>query len=406
MNRRVVITGMGAVTPMGTGANALFGSWVDRKCGIEDGFGKCREFDPTQYLTRKEARRTDRFTQLALAACEEALEQAEWPGPDGPYAPTKVGCIMGTGIGGLITLEKQYEVLRQRGPKAVSPLSIPMMIANVAAGHLAMRYGFEGINYGVNSACAASAHAIGAAVHSIAYGEADAAIAGGSEAAITEFAVSGFAAMGASSPTGISRPFDKRRDGFVLAEASAVLVLEEGEAAEKRGAPILGEVLGYGATADAFHITAPEPDGRGAASAMKLALQDAEIGPEDVDYINAHGSSTPLNDRSETAAIKHVFGLRAKEIPVTSTKSAIGHPLGAAGAVEAVATVMALNERLAPPTLGYEVPEEGLDLDYVPDGPRPIEPRRDNGSVPPAVAISNSFGFGGHNAVLAFSGAR
>jgi 3-oxoacyl-[acyl-carrier-protein] synthase II len=302
--------------------------------------------------------------------------------------------VIGTGIGGIGTIETQQDVLRDRGPKRVSPLSVPLLMSNAAAGTVAMRHGLRGQSYGVTSACAAGAHAIGTALRMIQSGDADAVVTGGSEAALTGLARAGFAAMGATSEEGISRPFDARRDGFIMGEGAGVLVLEEESAAIARGARILGTVLGYGATSDAYHLTAPDPEGSGAARAIELALADADVSPSDLVYVNAHGTSTPLNDRSETAALKKALGPAASDVPISSTKSAIGHLLGAAGAVEAIATVLALRDRLVPPTLGFEEREEGLDLDYVPGSARPI------GNGRPAIGMSNSFGFGGHNAVL------
>jgi 3-oxoacyl-[acyl-carrier-protein] synthase II len=278
-------------------------------------------------------------------------------------------------------------------------------MGNAASGLVAMRHGVQGPVFGVMSACASGAHAIGSALRAIQAGDADAVIAGGAEATLTPLAKGAFAAMDATSRSGISRPFDARRDGFVMGEGAGVLVLETAELARARGARIWGEILGYAATGDAHHLTAPDPTGRAAALAITRALRDAGLDPEDLDYVNAHGTSTPLNDRSETVALKLALGDRAASVPVSSTKSATGHLLGAAGAVEAIATILALSDRVAPPTLGYEQPDEGLDLDYVPDGPRPL-PARQNGHGPkPAVGISNSFGFGGHNAVLCLGGA-
>ena len=401
MTRRAVITGIGAVTPLGVGARTLHERWAAGRSGIEDGVGRCSEFEPTEHLSKKEIRRADRFTQLALTACDEALADAGWDG-EAPFPPDRAACVIGTGIGGIGTIEEQHANLRDQGPERVSPLSIPLLMANAAAGVLAMRHDLEGQSFGVVSACAAGAHAIGTATRMIAYGDADAVVTGGSESSLTPLATAAFGRMEAISPTGISRPFDRRRDGFVMGEGAGVLVLEEESAARERGARILGRVLGYGATSDAHHLTAPEPHGRGAARAIQLAMRDAGVGPEDVDYVNAHGTSTPLNDRAETEAIKAAFGDRAGQVPVSSTKSAIGHLLGAAGAVEAIATVLALRDRLAPPTLGWEEPDEGLDLDYVPDSARPLP----NGDGRAAVGVSNSFGFGGHNAVLCLEAER
>jgi 3-oxoacyl-[acyl-carrier-protein] synthase II len=287
----------------------------------------------------------------------------------------------------------------------VSPLAVPLMMTNAAAGLLAMRHGLRGQTFSVGSACAAGSHAIGVATRMIQAGDARAVVAGGAEAALTPLATAAFAAMDATSPSGISRPFDARRDGFVMGEGAGVLVLEEESAARVRGARVLGEVLGYAATSDAHHLTAPEPAGRGAAEAIRRALRDADLSAAGIDYVNAHGTSTPLNDRAETNALKSALGPHAGRIPVSSTKSAIGHLLGAAGAVEAIATVLALRERVAAPTLGYEQPDDGLDLDYVPGRARALRTRQNGAGPKPAVGLSNSFGFGGHNAVLCLAGA-
>jgi 3-oxoacyl-[acyl-carrier-protein] synthase II len=394
MTRRAVITGVGAVTPLGVGARTLHERWTAGACGIEDGQAPCAGFDPTIAMSAKEARRSDRFTQLAVAACAEAVDEAFADGL--PYAAERIGCVFGTGIGGIGTLEANHVALQERGAGAVSPLAVPLMMSNAGAAALSMRHGLRGPVFGVVSACAAGAHAIGAAARMIQAGDADAVVTGGSEAALTPLARAAFAALDATSEAGVSRPFDRRRDGFVMGEGAAVLVLEDAGFAASRGAKVLGEVAGYGATSDAFHLTAPDPDGAGAAAAMRAALADAGIGADDLDYVNAHGTSTPLNDRAETVALKAVLGPRAQHVPVSSAKSAIGHLLGAAGAVEAVATLLALRDRIAPPTLGWEEPDEGLDLDYVPRSARPLKPR--DGER--AIGLSNSFGFGGHNAVL------
>ena len=394
MTRAAVITGVGAVTPLGVGARTLHERWTAGVSGIEDGVGACSEFEPTDHLSVKEVRRSDRFTQLVLVAAQEALDNAGWE--ERPYPRDRVGSVIGTGIGGIGTLERQHLTLHEEGPERVSPLAIPLLMANAASGVLAMRHGLEGQSFGTVSACAASSHSIGIAARLIAYGDADAVVTGGSEATLTPLATAAFRRMEATSPSGISRPFDRRRDGFVMGEGAGVLVLEEESRARERGARILGRVRGYGATSDAHHLTAPQPHGEGAARAIELALKDAAVEPEEVIYVNAHGTSTPLNDRAETEALKAALGeRRAYEVPVSSTKSTIGHLLGAAGAVEAIATLLALSDRMAPPTLNYEEEDEGLDLDYVPDGARPLP----NGDTA-AIAISNSFGFGGHNAVL------
>jgi 3-oxoacyl-[acyl-carrier-protein] synthase II len=391
--RRVVITGVGAVTPLG-GARDLVDRWAAGESGIRDGEGACADFEPTDTMTPKEARRADRFTHLGLASSDHALADAGWD-QGLPYDSDRIGVVIGTGIGGLATIEEQHGVLQERGPGRVSPLTVPLMMGNALAGQVSMRHGLHGETYGIVSACAAGANAIGTAARMIQHGEADAVVTGGGEAALTPLSRAAFASLDALSESGISRPFDRRRDGFVMGEGAGVLVLEDLEQAQARGATILGELLGYGASADAHHLTAPEPQGRGAVKAIQRALRDADLLPEDVDYVNAHGTSTPLNDRAETMAIKATLGEHAARVPVSSTKSAIGHLLGAAGAVEAVATILAMRDHIAPPTLNYAEPDEGLDLDYVPNEARTLEidGRR-------AIALSNAFGFGGHNAVL------
>jgi 3-oxoacyl-[acyl-carrier-protein] synthase II len=396
----VVVTGVGAVTPLGVGARALHERWCAGTCGIADGEGACADFDPRDFLSAKETRRADRFTQLAIAACDEALADAGWQdGP--PYAPARIGCVLGTGIGGIATLIDGQDTLRERGPQYVSPLSVPLMMSNAGAGALSMRHDLRGPSFAVSSACASGAHAIGSALRMLQSGEADAVVAGGSEAGLTPLARAAFGALDALSHTGISRPFDARRDGFVMGEGAAVLVLEREDAAHARGARVLGTIKGYGASSDAHHLTAPREDGEGQAAAMTAALADAGVRADQIDYVNAHGTSTPLNDRAETRALKRALGEHAGSIPVSSTKSAIGHLLGAAGAVEAVATLLALGDRIAPPTLGLSEPDAELDLDYVPGAARVLEVARDQ----PALALSNSFGFGGHNAVLCLEAA-
>jgi 3-oxoacyl-[acyl-carrier-protein] synthase II len=396
----VVVTGVGAVTPLGVGAPALHERWTGGICGIRDGEAPCTDFDPSEFLSAKEVRRTDRFTQLAIAACEEALADAGWR--DGmPYDDSRVGCVLGTGIGGISTLVNGQDALRERGCESVSPLAVPLMMSNAGAAALSMRHGLRGPTFAVSTACASGAHALGCALRMLQNGEADAVVAGGSEAGLTPLARAAFSALDALSESGTSRPFDARRDGFVMGEGAAVLVLERLAAAERRGARILGTLRGYGASSDAHHLTAPREDGEGQAAAMLAALADAGVAAADIDYVNAHGTSTPLNDRAETFAIKLALGGHAGSIPVSSTKSAIGHLLGAAGAVEAVATLLALRDRVAPPTLGLAEPEDGLDLDYVPGLAQPLQL---SGERPP-LALSNSFGFGGHNAVLCLEAA-
>ncbi|HYF28721.1 MAG TPA: beta-ketoacyl-ACP synthase II [Baekduia sp.] len=399
--REVVVTGVGAVTPLGVGARPMHERWAAGVCAIEDGEGRCSAYDPAEHLSRKEARRADRCTQLARVSAAEAIADAGWDADAPPYDPDEVGCMIGTGIGGIQTLESSHGDLLERGPGAVGPLSIPLMMSNAPAAAVALRHDLRGPTFGVVSACAAGAHAIGTAVRAIQHGDARAIVCGGAEAAITPLSKSAFAAMSALSPTGVSRPFDARRDGFVMGEGAGVLVLEDKEAALARGARILGTVRGYGATSDAHHLTAPEPEGAGAARAIRLALRDAGLDASGVDYVNAHGTSTPLNDRAETRALEAALGDRAREIPVSSLKSSIGHLLGAAGAVEAVATLLALGDRVAPPTIGFAEREEGMELDYVPDSARPLEVP--DGRAP--VGISDSFGFGGHNAVLCLEAA-
>jgi 3-oxoacyl-[acyl-carrier-protein] synthase II len=400
VKRRVVITGLGAVTPLGVGADALFERWVAGECGILDGAGACTDFEPSELLSVKEVRRLDRFSQFALVAAGEAVADAGWDG-EVPYDPMRVGCVVSTGIGGIQTIELQHDVLRERGPARMSPLGIPAQMPNAAAAAVSMKYGLKGQMFSVVSACSSGAHAIGCALRMIQWGDADAVVVGGAEATLTPFGFGSFNSMQALSPTGISRPFDARRDGFVMGEGAGVLVFEEASAAAERGATVLGEVAGYGSTSDAYHLTAPEPSGEAATRAIELALSDAGVDPDEVDYINAHGTSTQLNDAAETAAIKRALGAeRAYKIPVSSLKSATGHLLGAAGAAEAVATVKILLTRVIPPTLGYEVPDPDCDLDYVPGEARPLV--LSNGHPP--VALSNSFAFGGHNLALVFRG--
>ncbi len=401
MKPRVFITGIGAVTPLGVGARILHERWAAGECGIHDGAAPCDDFQPSDHLSVKEIRRLDRFAQLAVVAAGEALASAGWE-QDSPYDPLKIACVVATGIGGISTVETQHDMMRDRGTKMVSPLGIPLYMPNAGVAAVSMKYHLQGQSYGIVSACASGAHAVGSAMRMIQYGDAEAVVAGGAEATLTEFGFACFNAMQALSPSGISRPFDARRDGFVMGEGAGMLVLEEAEAARARGATILGEVIGYGSTSDAYHLTAPEPSGIPGSRAIELALSDAGLTPEDISYVNAHGTSTPLNDATETAAIKRALGAeRAKQVPVSSTKSAIGHLLGAAGAVEAVATVETLRTRVIPPTLGYEVPDPELDLDYVPGEARPLLAA--NGGPP--VAISNSFAFGGHNVALVLQGA-
>jgi 3-oxoacyl-[acyl-carrier-protein] synthase II len=390
VTRDVVITGRGAVTSIGEGADAFLDAVYARVSGIVDGLSACSEFDPQVALTPKEARRSDRFTHFAVVVADQACTEAGLP--DG-IEPDRLGVVMGTGIGGLETLERECRNWIERGDRSVSPLMVTMMMPNAAAGTIAMRLGARGPGYSLASACATGAHAIGEAARMIARGDADVVVAGGTEACLNGLTVAAFRSLGALSKTGVSRPFDARRDGFVLGEGAGALVLEAAEHARARGARVLGRIAGYGASNDAFHITEPDREGRGAAAAMRHAIEDAGAVPADVGYVNAHGTSTPYNDKVETKALHAVFDGSAP--PVSSTKSAIGHLLGGAGAVEAVATVGAVQRGLLPPTINYEEPDRECDLDYVPDGPREAPDL--------ALALSNSFGFGGQNACLAIA---
>jgi 3-oxoacyl-[acyl-carrier-protein] synthase II len=393
MSTRVLITGVGAVTPLGVGAQALHEGWLAGRTGIEDGVGACADFDATDFMSAKQARRSDRFAQLAIAAGTLALQDAGWDLDAPPTDPAEVGCVIGSGIGGMATFESQCETLRDRGAERVSPLAIPLIMGNAAAGLVAMRHNLRGPVFGVMSACASGNHAIGEAMRMIRSGEAKAVVAGGAEATLIPLAKAAFAAMDATSPSGISRPFDARRDGFVMGEGAGVLVLESEEVARERGARVLGEVLGYAATADAHHLTAPDPSGESAARAVTRALRDARLTPEDVDYVNAHGTSTPLGDLAETRAIKDVFGEHAYSLAVSSTKSMMGHTFGAAGAIEAIMCVLALRDGVLPPTINYREPDPECDLDYVPN-----EARRTQVDV----ALSNAMGLGGHNGCVLF----
>ncbi|MCS6875264.1 MAG: beta-ketoacyl-ACP synthase II [Aquificaceae bacterium] len=408
--RRVVVTGLGVVTPIGTGVEKFWSNLIAGVSGIdtikrfdpvEVGLtvhiaGEVKDFEPEKYFDKKDAQKVSEFIKFAVAASEEAIKDGGLL--ESRVDPYKIGVIIGTGIGGLRDIEEQQKVLMEKGPRRVSPFFIPYGISNMASGLVAIRYGFKGPNYCVVSACATGNHAIGDAMRLIQKGDIDVAIAGGCESAITPLGVAGFAVMRALStrnhePQKASRPFDMERDGFVMGEGAGVLVLEEYEHAKARGAKIYAELVGYGATDDAYHITAPCVDGEGAYMCMKLALEDARIRPEEVEYINAHGTSTPLNDKSETLAIKRLFGEHAYRLRVSSNKSMIGHLLGAAGAVEAVATVKTVSTGIIPPTINLEKPDPECDLDYVPN--KAIE-------YPVNYALSNSFGFGGTNACLVF----
>jgi 3-oxoacyl-[acyl-carrier-protein] synthase II len=408
MKRRVVVTGMGAITPVG---NDVAATWRAITAGVSGGgpitkfdastfptrFAcEVKGFDPLLYMERKEAKRADPFAQYAIAASVQAMTDAGLDDGTG-YDPDRLGVIIGSGIGGLKTFEEQHDVYRERGQSKISAFFIPMFISDIAAGLVSMRYNAKGPNYATISACATSAHAIGDAFRTIQYGDADLVITGGSEATVTPMAIGGFANMKALSernetPETASRPFDATRDGFVMGEGGGIVILEELEHAKKRGARIYAEIVGYGATGDAYHLTAPAPEGEGAQRAMRRAMQDARLLPADIDYINAHGTSTPANDLNETKAIKAVFGELATTVHVSSTKSMTGHMLGAAGAVEFIIGALAVRDCIVPPTINYETPDPELDLNYTPN----VAVNR-----PVRAVLSNSFGFGGHNVTLA-----
>jgi 3-oxoacyl-[acyl-carrier-protein] synthase II len=398
---RVVITGVGAVTPYGAGADLLHREWSAGHVAIEGGQARCEGFDPSLYLSRKECAITDRFTQLTVAAADEAVAQAGWVG-NPPCEPDDIGAVIGVTVGGVLTVEAQYHVLQERGSRHVSPLSIPRIMPSSASATLAIRYGFGGATYQVGSACASASTAIVSAVRAIQAGDAKACLAGGTDAPFSRLSRACFNATGVVSASGTSRPFDARRDGFVMGEGAAVLALEDERNARQRGAQILGEVLGVGSSSDHSHLVAPDPNGRGAGKAIARALAEAGLESGEIDYVNAQGTATVASDVAETRALKLALGEDvARSVPVSSTKSAIGHLMGAAGAVEAVATVLALKHRTAPPNLGYGEPDPDCDLDYVADGARELVERTRNGRG--AVGLSNSFGFGGHNVVLCLS---
>ncbi|WP_028987687.1 beta-ketoacyl-ACP synthase II [Thermicanus aegyptius] len=406
MRRRVVITGMGVISPIGNTVETFWQNLINGVSGIGEitAFdtseytthiaGEVKDFRPEEYMDKKEAKRMDRFAQFAVAATKMALEQAKLDIPS--HHPERVGVYIGSGIGGLSTFEENYRILLEKGPKRVSPFLIPMMIANMASGMVSILFGAKGPNSSPISACATGTHAIGDATEIIRRGKAEVMIAGGSEATIRPLAFAGFGNMKALStrndePTKASRPFDRDRDGFVMAEGAGIVILEELEHAKRRGAPIIAEVAGYGMSGDAYHLTAPDPEGEGAARAMREAILDAGVKPEEIDYINAHGTSTDYNDKFETMAIKRVFGDHAYRLAVSSTKSMTGHMLGAAGGVEAIATALAIQNGIIPPTINYENPDPDCDLDYVPNKARKAKVE---------IALSNSLGFGGHNASI------
>ncbi|MFL5913559.1 MAG: beta-ketoacyl-[acyl-carrier-protein] synthase family protein [Gaiellaceae bacterium] len=397
MARRVVITGMGAISPLGMGVDALYERWRDGVVGIEEWRGACGEFDPTDVLSRKELRLTSRYVQLAVVAAHEAQEQAGWY--DGlPTDPENIACFVGSCYAGLEAIENEAVKLAMKGGRP-DALAVPNMLPDAACAGVSIRYGLRGPSQCVATACAAGGDAIASAVRLIRSGEVDAAIAGGSESSMTDLCEKTAVRIGAVSRKGVSRPFDRRRDGFIPGEGAGMLTLEAAEVAEARGADVIAEIIGIGASSDAFHVSAPSPDGRQAGRAISRAMDDAGVKPEEISYINAHGTSTPLNDKSETLAIKLALGEVAHEIPVSSTKSVIGHTLGAAGALEAIATVESLRKRCAPHTVNYEEPDPELDLDYIPDKPRALgNGASTNGSK--LTALTNSFGFGGHNCVI------
>jgi 3-oxoacyl-[acyl-carrier-protein] synthase II len=406
--RRVVVTGLGAVTPVGNDVTTMWDALVHGKSGIariarfdpspyaSQVAGEVRGFEAGEYMDRKEIRRTDRFTHLAVGAATQAMRDAKL---EKVADPERVGTAISSGLGGITTMVDQVMVMDTRGPSRLSPFFVPMLMANAASAQVSMQFGLKGPSLTHISACASSSHAIGEGGDIIRRGQADAMVVGGSEACAIPVVVGAFATMNTltrrnDDPEGASRPFDKDRDGFVLSEGAAVVVLEEREHARSRGARIYGELVGYGATADAYHITAPSPEGEGNARAMRMALEEAGLRPEEIDYINAHGTSTQPNDREETAAIKAVFGDHAYKLLVSSTKSMTGHLLGAAGALEAIACLLAIRDGCIPPTINYTTPDPGLDLDYVPNTARAR-------SI--TTALSNSMGFGGHNASLIFA---
>ena len=409
MSRRVVVTGMGCISPVGNNVKETWESILAGKSGAAmiTHFDASRHktrfaaevkgFDPVALFGAREARKMDRFTQFATAVAMEALEQSGLKIDE--LNRDRIGVVIGTGIGGISTLLEQVEIMRERGPERVSPFLVPMMISDSAPGMIAIRLGVRGPNMAIATACASGNNVIGEALEMIRRGAADVMMAGASEAAIVPVAMAGLNVMTALStrnddPQSASRPFDKDRDGFLMGEGAGILILESLESAQARGATILCEITGYGTTDDAHHISAPAENGAGAAIAMKLALQNADLDPAAIGYINAHGTSTPLNDKSETAAIKTVFGEQAYNIPISSTKSMTGHLLGASGALEAVFCILAMRDEMLPPTINYHSPDPECDLDYVPNQPRKASPKN---------IMSNSFGFGGHNATLIFS---
>ena len=408
MKRRVVVTGLGVISPVGNDIETFWKNLVSGKSGIgliesfdASGFesriaGEIKAYDPSAYLSPKEAKRMERFVQFAVCAAKQAYENSGLDlAKEDPY---RLGVLIGSGIGSLHAIEEQHTILLQKGPSKISPFLIPTLIVNMAPGQVSISLGLKGPNSCVATACASGSHAVGDAFEVIQRGDAEVMVAGGTESCITPMGIGGFCAMKALSvrnndPPAASRPFDLDRDGFVMGEGSGILILEEYEHAKHRGATLYGEVIGYGMTGDAYHMTAPSPSGEGAARAMKQALERAQIPPTGIDYINAHGTSTPLNDKMETLAIKRIFGDHAKKIPVSSTKSMTGHTLGAAGGIEALACCLTLSRGVIHPTINYQTPDPECDLDYVPNTAREAKV---------TVCLSNSLGFGGHNATLIF----
>ncbi len=406
--RRVVVTGIGAVSPLGTGNTKNWDALIAGRSGVDlitrfdttdlsvKIAGEVKDFNPEDFIEKKEVKKMDLFIQYALAAAHFAMEDSGLQITE--ENAERVGVLVGAGLGGLPTIEKYHAAMIEGGYKKISPFFIPMLIINLAPGHISIKYGAKGPNLSSVSACATGTHSIGDAYHMIKRGDADAMIAGGTESTVTPLGIGGFAVMKALStrnddPKGASRPFEKNRDGFVLAEGAGILILEEYEAAKKRGAKIYAEIVGYGLSGDAYHLTAPAPEGEGAARCIKMALNNAGVNPEQVDYINAHGTSTHFNDYFETLAVKKVFGDHAKKLMVSSTKSMTGHLLGAAGGVEAVFSLMAMDKGVVPPTINYQEQDPECDLDYVPNTARDAKI---------TYAMSNNFGFGGTNATLLF----
>ncbi len=404
--KRVVITGIGAITPVGHNVQQTWQSLINGVCGVGiisrfDATGlpvqiaaEVKNYNPEEHFDHKEVKKLDLYTQFAMIAAREAVQDAGLT--EGKFDPDRVGVITGAGIGGILTFEEECVKCHTQGPRRISPFFIPKMIGNIAAAHISIEHNFKGINFNVMSACASANHALGTAMRAIQYGDADIVVSGGTEAAVTPLAVGGFSSMRALStrndaPEKASRPFDAERDGFVMSEGAAILVLEELEHAKARGAKIYAEIAGYGATGDAYHITAPTENGEGSSRAMQMALKDAGLKPEDIDYINAHGTSTPLNDKGETMSIKNTFGEYAYKLKVNSTKSMVGHMLGAAAGIEAIVCVKTIESGIIHPTLNLTHPDPDCDLDYTP-----------HNAVKQTVntALSNSLGFGGHNSAI------